>query len=311
MDMGQGMDENQWTRLLKRIRVGKCTPFLGAGVNFGILPLGGEIALQLAQDYGYPLEDRYDLARVTQFLAINHDAMYPKEEILDLLQARLSEWEKRVTGSEFYSAPDEALSVLAELPISIYMTTNYDDLLIRALKYREKEPSREICLWNRYVREKLEREPSVFDSASGVEPSPVAPVVFYLHGHDEVPESLVLTEDDYINFLVNISRRQDLLPPRIQEALAGTTLLFIGYRLADWDFRVLFQGLLDTVPDSLRRLSVAVQIPPDCQEQDRQRCQQEYLKKYFGKLNVQVYWGTAKDFATELGDRWRKFVNDN
>lgn len=127
------------------------------------------------------------------------------------------------------------------------------------------------------------------------------PVVFHLHGHDEVPESLVLTEDDYIDFLVNISRRMDLLPARIQQAMTGASLLFIGYRLADMDFRVLFRGLVESLDRSLRRVSVAVQLPPQDAEQKK------YWVDYFDEMKVRVYWGDAKKFATELQDRWSNF----
>jgi len=307
--MESKLDEKQWTRLLKRIRDGKCTPFLGAGVNYGILPLGSDIAKDFAKEYEYPLDDYSDLARVAQFLAISQDPMYPKEEILDMLSDQLRNWEKTVTLPDFFKAPDEPLSILAQLPIPIYMTTNYDNLMMRALEAHLKKPRRELCRWNKYVRERLKDEPSFFDSAADIEPSPATPVVFHLHGHDQVPESLVLTENDYLDFLVNISRQQDLLPPRIQEALAGTTLLFIGYQLADWDFRVLFRGLVDSMEASLRRISVAVQLPPNCPQADKREYQQKYLSEYFSDIKVEVYWGTAKEFTNELGERWRKFNN--
>jgi hypothetical protein len=79
----------------------------------------------------------------------------------------------------------------------------------------------------------------------------------------------VLTEDDYLDFLVNISRQQDLLPPRIQEVLTGASLLFIGYRLADWDFRVLFRGLVTSIEGTLQRISVSIWLPPGAQEHER------------------------------------------
>jgi hypothetical protein len=295
---GSMLAEHHWESLLPRIRAGKCTPFLGAGINHGILPGGSDIAKELARKFDYPLKDRSDLARVTQFLAVTRDPMFPKDRILELLEEKLEKWQKTVTLPDFFRAPDEPLGVLADLPLPIYMTTNYDNLMVKALDARQKDPRRELCRWNKYVKEK----PSVFDSASGFEPTSANPVVFHLHGHDEVPESLVLTEDDYLNFLVNISRQQDLLPPRIQEALAGTSLLFIGYRLADWDFRVLFRGLVDSMESSLRRISVAVQLPPEDLKQ------QEYLVDYFGNIKVEVYWGTAKEFAAELRDRWSEFA---
>jgi hypothetical protein len=298
------LEDRDWLSLLRRIEREKCTPFLGAGINYGILPLGSEIAQKLAESFHYPLKDCLDLARVTQFLAVTQDPMFPKEEAQILLEKSLEQWEKTVTLSDFFKKPDQPLGVLADLPIPIYMTTNYDDLMIKALKTRQKDPKRELCRWNAFVR----NMPSLFDSADSFEPTPANPVVFHLHGYNEVPESLVLTEDDYFDFLVNVSRQEDLLPPRIQQALAGTSLLFIGYRLADWDFRVIFRGIVSSMEGSLRRESLAVQLPPEDLEPDQKEAQQEYLTEYFGSIDVKIFWGTAQQFAAELRDRWDAFT---
>lgn len=295
--MASALEENDWNTLLQRIKVGKCTPFLGAGVNRGILAVGSEIARNLAEAHGCPFEDTADLARVTQVLAVENDPMFPKEEVLRLLSEQLEKWKKSVDVNEFLGSADQPLSVLAGLPLPIYMTTNYDDLIVKALEIHQKDPKRELCRWNKYVT----GQASVFDSAAGFDPTPATPVVFHLHGHDEVPESLVLTEDDYIDFLVNISRRQELLPARIQQAMTGASLLFVGYSLADMDFRVLFRGLVESLEGGLRRFSVAVQLPP----QEAQ--QQKYWEYYFGRMEVKLYWGDAKNFATELRDRWSIF----
>jgi len=296
--MAKKLEEKDWKTLLGRIKDGKCTPFLGAGVNHGVLALGSEIAQKLVEKYGCPFEDSSDLARVTQVLAISRDAMFPKEEVLKLLKEQLEQWQKNVEVADFFKSPDQPLSIMADLPLPIFMTTNYDNLIVKALKARQKDPRRELCRWNKYVKEK----PSVFDSASGFEPTPANPIVFHLHGHDEVPESLVLTEDDYIDFLVNISRQPDLLPSRIQEAMTGASLLFIGYRLADLDFRVLFRGLVESLEGGLRRFSVAVQLPPEDLEQ------QKYWVDYFDRMDVKVYWGKANNFMAELRDRWSEFT---
>ena len=301
--MANTLEDRDWTSLVRRIEREKCTPFLGAGINYNILPLGSNIAQRLAETYKYPLDDCLDLARVTQFLAITQDPMFPKEEVQILLEESLQKWEKTVTLPDFFKTPDQPLGVLADLPIPIYMTTNYDDLMIKALEARQKDPKRELCRWNKYVKDL----PSVFDSQDAFEPTPANPVVFHLHGHNEIPESLVLTEDDYLDFLVNVSRQADLLPPIIQQALAGTSLLFIGYRLADWDFRVLFRGIVNSMEASLRHISVAVQLPPGDSDQSTREAQQEYLNEYFGSIDVKIYWGTAQEFAAELRERWEEF----
>ena len=292
--MPDTLEERDWKLLLRRIKDGKCTPFLGAGACFGALPLGGQIAREWAQEHQYPLEDCHDLARVAQFLAVEYDSMFPKEEIL-------GQWFKEVAPPDF-TVSDEPHGVLADLPLPVYMTTNYDDFMVQALESRHKDPKRELCRWNQLVKD----EPSIFDS--GFTPTVANPVVFHLHGHDRVPESLVLTEDDYLDFLVNISRDQTLLPPRIQEALTGASLLFIGYSLADWDFRVLFRGLVMSTESSLRRISVTVQLPPrstDALESTQQQTQ-KYLDEYFKRIDIRAYWGTAREFVAELRQRCKE-----
>ncbi|MFC1718509.1 SIR2 family protein [Candidatus Poribacteria bacterium] len=298
----RGLTDRDWDDLLYRISKRKCTPFLGAGVNHGILPLGAGLAGKLAAEFDCPLPDNSDLAKVAQYVALERDdPVRAKESVLDILNDELEEKEKAVKISDRLNNPEHPLSVLADLPFSIYMTTNYDDLMFRALdlEARQKKPRREFCRWSRTLRS--ESDPSVLNSDSDFAPEPATPLVFHLHGYDEQETSLVLTEDDYLDFLVNLSRDQDLLlPPRIQRAITGTSLLFIGYGLEDWDFRVLFHGLVDPMEKGLRRKSVAVQL-------DVEGEMKEHLIKYFDNLHIGVYWGTAQEFVAELRERWQDY----
>lgn len=287
---------------MRRIRAGKCTPFLGAGAAYGVLPLGSQISRDWAQKYGYPLDDTENLARVATYLAVQYDAMFPKETLL-------RNWFQNSKLPD-YTNPNEPHATLASLPLPIYMTTNYDGFMTSALKAAGKRPHRELCRWNKFIKD----SPSIFDQDPGFEPSPEEPVVFHLHGHDQVPESLVLTEDDYLDFLVSISRDDQLLPHRVRRCLAGTSLLFVGYSLADWSFRVLFRGLVTSMEQSLRRISVTVQLPPvsgqDVPETNKAEIQ-TYLAKYFDQIDIRVYWGTAQEFMTELHTRWEAFQTSN
>ena len=284
--VNEHITDREWERLLARILDGKCTPFLGAGACVGTLPLGGEVARRWAAEEDYPLEDEWDLARVAQFLSVNGDPMWPKEKICA---------ELRDVGPPDFDRPGEPHAVLAELPIPVYVTTNYDDFMVQALRRAGKSPHRELCRWN----ELLKNTPSVFDADGGFVPTVDEPVVYHLHGTLDLPESIVLTEDDYLDFLVSVSRREDVLPARIQGALASTSLLFLGYKLADSNFRVLHRGLVATSPPGLRRLSVAVQLPPV--DSDTARA---YLARYFTAMSVIVYWGDAGEFASTLLEKW-------
>jgi SIR2-like domain len=298
--MAGGLTEDDWKTLLDRIRDKKCTPFIGAGACAETLPLAKDLAREWATTYNYPLADTTDLARVAQFLAVKVDAMKPKE----LLHTVFENAEPPDFG-----AADEPHGVLADLDLPIYITTNYDGLMLGALRDREKDPTRELCAWNELVRM---ANPSQLER--GFVATPARPLVYHLHGHSDVPQSMVLTEDDYLAFLVRISKdnSEPLLPSQIRSALASTSLLFVGYSLADWDFRVLFRGLIGSLGATLGYTSVAVQLDPSSAEEpeERRREAQQYLNSYFEKIQtikVRMYWGDAREFARELRERWETF----
>ena len=293
--MPNKLEEKDWERLLQRIKDGKCTPFLGAGVSAGKIPVGSQIANEWAKKYDYPMEDSYDLIRVAQFVAVTEDAMTPKEEMCKKIKEQLKE-----VAPSYFEIPDEPHGVLADLPLPVYITTNYDDLMVRALKSRGKTPIQEICRWNKYLKQfKL--------TSSDFVPTPEKPLVFHLHGFYEIPESLVLTEDDYLDFLAAISREQNLLPPRIQEAFTDSSLLFLGYRIADWDFHVLFRILAGYLEISTRRKHLSVQlVPGDVSEAQKEKAL-KYLDRYFDELDIKVYWQDCREFAAELRTRWEAF----
>jgi len=295
--MDGSLQDTDWEILLHRIKGGKCTPFLGAGAALPALPLGKEIAEQWSSQHGYPLPDTANLARVAQYLAVKHDPLFPKELLASLFKEK---------APPNFGAPDEPHSVLSRLPLPIYMTTNYDDFMVRTLKAEGREAVREVCRWKRDI----ESLPSEFDR--GYVPTVQHPVVFHLHGQLDEPQSMVLTEDDYLDFLVRIiATDPQILPPRIQQAFSDSTLLFLGYALTDMDFRVLFRMLVEYLEKSSRRAHVSVQllpVPENMTAEQRQKVQ-EYFDMYFRDSHIRVFWGTCREFIAELSRRWEAFKN--
>lgn len=287
------LTDKDWNIILGRIADGKCTPFLGAGASESRLPLGGDIAEKWVTKFDCPLRGCRDLPRVAQYLAVNNgDPTFPKEEIV-------REFFSNVQLPDF-GQPDEPHRVLANLPLPVYLTTNYDHFMVSALQAHNKNPKRQLCRWNK-VLQKMEK--SIFDD--GFQPTSEEPVVFHLHGYYQNVDSLVLTEDDYLDFMVNLGDdQQKLLPLRIEESFTGSSLLFVGYSLSDWDFRVLFRGIVMGKEQSLRRLSVAVQLPPE------EKQMEEYWEDYFKKANMKIYWGKARKFAAELNRRWTEYKSE-
>ncbi len=292
------LEEKDWDILLKRIKDGKCTPFLGSGACSEKIPVSSQIANEWAKKYDYPMEDSGDLARVAQFVAvIEEDEFVPRDEICN----KIKELSTEITP-KYFEIPDELHGVLAELPLPLYITTNYDDFMVRALKSRGKTPNQEICRWNECLMQRK-------ITSTDFDPTPAKPLVYHLHGYYEIPESLVLTEDDYLDFLVAISMEQNLLPPRIQEAFTRTSLLLLGYKITDWDFRVLFRILAGYLGRSLSRKHISVQLVPGNVSEHQKEKAQKYLDRYFADLHIQVYWQDCHEFATELKTRWGAFNN--
>jgi hypothetical protein len=121
--MPKMLEEKDWDILLKRIKNGKCTPFLGSGACSEKISVIFQIANEWAEEYDYPMEESYDLARVAQFVAAVEDLITPKEEVCKKIK-KLSE---EVT-SIYFETPDEIHGILV-IPLSVYITTNYDDFM--------------------------------------------------------------------------------------------------------------------------------------------------------------------------------------
>jgi hypothetical protein len=134
-------------------------------------------------------------------------------------------------------------------------------------------------------------------------PSPANPLVFHFYGHQDTPESLAVTEDDYLEFVFNVSRSHRLIPPRVEQALTDS-LLFIGMNRSDLSMRVLLRTFNRYTERSLSRANY-VQINPQYESYGVQaEFRQSYLERYFNNMRTKVYWGTAAEFAAELRERW-------
>jgi hypothetical protein len=207
--------------------------------------------------------------------------------------------------------------VLASLPLPVYITTNYDRVLEDALADVElrpgvrKDPRFDLCRWN----EEVDWERPVPGRAEpGYEPTPQQPLVYHLFGRlDFDPYSVVLTEDDYFSYLIGVSRTAQgqgaaPIPPNVRKALTNTSLMFLGFQMDEWAFRVLFTSFMDPGGRVLRRrfTHVSVQVDPEGSPSIDPERAKKYLEKVYTKsdLRLDIYWGKAEDFARELLEKW-------
>lgn len=286
-----GLTESDWASLLRRIQAGKCTPLIGPQILAGVLPSQAEIARKLAAESDYPLSNTDDLPQVAQYLAVRYDRMFAREKLAEAFQS---------AGRPPLTAEDEPHRVLGSLPLAVYITTNYDSFLIDALTSQGKAPSQELLRWNKSLSDMqsaLDREYT---------PSVETPLVFHLYGVLETPESLVLTEDDYFDYLVSIASNPDVLPYKVQRALAGTQLLFIGFGFLDRSFRVLLKSLASFIERSMMRSGIIIQMATT--NETAAPAAQRYIEEYYDRVGLlRAYWDTPQDFAREFLGRWREY----
>ena len=314
--------EEKWPALLRNIGRARCTPILGPGLTESFLGSRHEIARRWAETYHFPMapHDREDLPQVAQYLAVNEGTMFPRDELIayltqealrrygsdlpdELRHASLNELVTAVGAQRRARDPAEPHQVLAGLPFPIYITTAPSNLLAEALIAAGKEPQVEFCRWN----SKIEDLPSIYDTEPDYRPNEQRPLVYHLFGRLQEPESLVLTEDDYFDYLIGATSNKELIPSVVRKALANTALLFLGFQMDDWNFRVLFRSIMSQEGGEKRSpyIHVAAQINPEegrILEPERAR---QYLESYFQGEDISIYWGSAEDFVQELQQRWK------
>jgi hypothetical protein len=107
-----------------------------------------------------------------------------------------------------------------------------------------------------------EDHPGAHESFVGVTPSVERPLVLNLFGSLQVEGSVLLTERDYLDFVIRYSRSERSVPHVVERALVSSSLLFVGFDLDDWDFNVLLQGFVDQPGGDLDKElpHVAVQV---------------------------------------------------
>jgi hypothetical protein len=132
-------------------------------------------------------------------------------------------------------------------------------------------------------------------------------VVLHLFGKEPDLLSMVLTEDDYLDYLTSIHADLDyLVPTDIQLRMASTTLLFLGYELHDLSLKVIMRGLLPGMDwEGWGRKHVAVQVASPAADQASEESVIDYFQKYFRGSQVDVYWGSAHQFVAELFNGWQ------
>jgi hypothetical protein len=253
------------------VRNQRCILFLGAGVHApppdGSAfeypegqrpPIGPALSRQLATgcDFAerFPGEDAGNLQRV----ALAYEIDSSRNRLVDAI----------TNAVDVAREPSPMLRALARLDFPLVITTNYDGLFERALRDAGKQPRVSVY--------KSEPEPTMdFEDESAQ-----SPVIYKLHGDIAHRESLVVTDEDYIQFVLRMSDKEpyDPIPLSLKYFLKRWTTLFIGYSLLDYNLRLLFKTLRWRIDPAKIPDTYSVDFHPDALILDVWQSQRRYVK---------------------------------
>jgi hypothetical protein len=317
-------DFQKRSAVIDQIRKGTCTPIIGPGLLEFLLGPSRELAQGWADTFHFPMSpsDRQALPQVAQFLAVEQSPEFPADELAryvhgeivarygqllphsmpnededDYVRALVSEVGRRKRAND----ETDAYRVLANLPLPIYVSTNPDNLLCDALVEAGKQPVVELGRWNDQVE-----IDSIWDSEPDYKPTVERPLIYHVFGQLRTRESLVLTEDNYFDFLLRVGTSQWRVPDVIAAAWAKNALMFLGFQMDEWSFRVLFRTIMSQPGRSLgnKKPHIAVQIDPEEGSSLYPQRARKYLEQYFGEEHITTYWGSAERFMQEIWAAW-------
>jgi TIR domain/SIR2-like domain len=193
--------------------------------------------------------------------------------------------------SRLYS-PSSVHEQLAALPFSLIVTTGQDSMLEQALKAAGKAP-----ITQRYHLRGDKRENPEFV----VPGSPASPVVFHLFGSAEEPSSLVLSENDVLDFLIRVVSERPPLPNSLLRVLKriGQSFLFVGFGIRHWDLRILLKILLRALELNRSGPAVAAEPLDSLIQSDRD----EMILFYQRGTRVELEDADVGTFLTKLSER--------
>ena len=249
----------------------RCILFLGAGAHAPPPdesqfeypaeqrpPIGAALSRRLAADCKlserFPNEDLSNLQRVALFYEIARSRHQLVDAVIGAVQ----------TGKR----PSPILGALAELGFPLVITTNYDQLFENALIAAQKQPR--VAVYR----------PNLEATADYRDPTAESPVVFKIHGDILRPETIVITDEDYIQFVLRMSSKDpyDPVPLSLKFYLTGWTTLFVGYSLLDYNLRLLFKTLRWKIDSASMPDMYSVDYHPDPLIFDVWHNQRRYVK---------------------------------
>ena len=277
------MNNLQWNKLKRDFEEQRCVLMIGPNLA-GVQKDGKE--LPMVEELAAYLADLLDQEGVEYDQKAKANLPYIALRFLSIKGARrvdLEDLTKDFIQQNSKNIP-EVYTQLAKLPFHIVINTNADDYMQRAMLAEGKSP---LPLYYNFRR----------DTTTAVDFDKVNvenPLVYNLFGSLTVTESMVLTEEDQLEFIRNVVKDD----PKIPEEILGQfddrkTYLFFGFDLENWQFRLLLDGLQlkeenTTLSPKADRLSVSEMTKTFYQERFNFQFIDKNVFEFLGELKDKV-----------------------
>jgi hypothetical protein len=209
-----------------------------------------------------------------------------------------------------FNALHDLLARVAEQRPMAIITTNYDDLVEAAFMERKVPFDLFVVAIDRPAVEGRAQGITLFRPAGDADLKPVTSeqqlldleldkgqvrlkrsALFKIHGHIDrnrsTDDTFVITEEDYVSFLGRMHSGDSVIPADLVTVMQSRSLLFLGYGLRDWNFRVLLDRLNRSRLQPKRSYAISYDIEPAEGE-------------LWGARNVVVFKADLNEFVPRL-----------
>lgn len=227
------LTERQWKTLVKDLQQHRCILLLGSRMATATHPQGQQerlsalfaehlVAQLAAEGIAYDPTQSANLAYMAQrFLAM------PKARRVDLEDEVLDFYRNHTRNVPALYAR------LARLPFFMAVNLSPDDYLLRAMRAAGKSGAQ-----SAHYNFRKERNQPIEP------PTETKPLVYNLLGALDDPESLVLTQEDRVEFVKSVVKGNPDIPNAVMSHFdERKTYICLGFNLENWDYRLLFDSL--------------------------------------------------------------------
>jgi len=248
--MSENFSTSSFWNLIQAIRENQVVAFVGSGVSSSVLGTPGwNTCIDKLIDEAQK-KSGIETQRFKEFLDVlkknkKNDPLFVAEQCRKYLQNKFPSLVRDILSAEKIENEEarKGLESFLRLPFYRIVTTNYDCLLLDVARQSAPETKTEYFthLNNDYFAEFLRSMDSNLRRS-----------IFYLHGHFDNPESVILTETQY----QELYARKEVV--ELMETIFSTkSALFIGFSMADLDVMQIFRRILSQFP-SIRERHFAI-----------------------------------------------------